>query len=177
MTISDELKRLEELRIRGTLTDAEFQQAKQQVISGQTHSGQTHSGPATEGNSGLSFGALKSGPGMIMGLDEKTWCMVMHLSQLLVFSGLGIVVPVLMWLLGKDQSKLAEQHGARMMNWMISSLIYVLVAGILSIFMIGIPILIVLGILGIVFPIIAALKCSNGEVWSYPGAIKFISEE
>jgi uncharacterized Tic20 family protein len=38
---------------------------------------------------------------------------------------------------------------------------------------IGVPLLIILGVLGIIFPIIAGIKANNGEVWKYPGAIGF----
>ena len=39
---------------------------------------------------------------------------------------------------------------------------------------IGIPILFVLGILAVVFPIIGAIKAYNGELWEYPMAIRFV---
>jgi uncharacterized Tic20 family protein len=101
----------------------------------------------------------------------------MHISQLLVYGfGIGIVVPIVMWILGKDQSPLVARHGARMMNWIISSFIYGCIIGVLCLLFVGIPLAIVLAILTTVFPVIAAIKANGGEVWSYPMAIKFLPE-
>ena len=82
-----------------------------------------------------------------------------------------------MWVLGKDQSELVHQHGNRMMNWLISSFIYGVVSALLVIFLIGVPMAIVLGILSVVFPILAALKANDGHLWSYPLTIKFLQED
>ena len=101
----------------------------------------------------------------------------MHLSPLASWSGIGIILPIVMWAISKDESDLARRHGARMMNWLISSVIYAGVGVVLSLVFIGIPILIVLAICGIAFPILAALKCNNNELWSYPMAIRFLDED
>jgi uncharacterized Tic20 family protein len=39
--------------------------------------------------------------------------------------------------------------------------------------LIAIPLLIALGVIGIIFSIVAAIKANNGEVWKYPLAITF----
>ena len=51
---------------------------------------------------------------------------------------------------------------------------YGLVGVILSFVIIGIPMLIMLAILNIVFPIIAAVKANEGKVWRYPLSISFL---
>jgi len=155
LSIADEIAHLEHLRSQGTLTEAEFAEAKQQVLAG--------------GSSGFS--------GKVYGVEESTWCMLMHLSPLASWSGIGVVLPIVMWAISKDESDLARRHGARMMNWLISSFIYAAVGFVLSFVFIGIPILIVLGICGIAFPILAAVKCNNNELWSYPMAIRFFHED
>jgi uncharacterized Tic20 family protein len=40
---------------------------------------------------------------------------------------------------------------------------------------IGIPLLVAVAVLSIVFPIVAAIKASNGEVWKYPLTIRFFN--
>jgi uncharacterized Tic20 family protein len=65
-------------------------------------------------------------------------------------------------------------HGKNAVNWMISELIYAVVGFILVFVIIGGPLLIVLGVLGVVFPIIAAIKANNGEVWQYPLTIQVL---
>jgi uncharacterized Tic20 family protein len=178
MTLADELARLQELRDAGSLTEVEFEEAKRRVLD--EHSASARSGPAgtSPGGPGQPGAGLGGGqPGMIQGMGEETWCVLMHLSQLLAYSLLGIVVPVVMWAMSKDQSDLARRHGARMMNWLISNVIYAAVAGALCVVLIGIPLVFLVAILQLVFPIIAALKANSGEVWSYPLAIRFIPED
>ena len=114
---------------------------------------------------------------MIHGIEERTWCTLMHVSQLLVYSAVGIVVPIVMWILAKEKSEMARRHGNRMMNWIISGFIYSVVAFALSFVFIGIPIAFALMIMGIAFPIMAAIKCNKGELWSYPLAYKFLPED
>ncbi|MEO1527920.1 MAG: DUF4870 domain-containing protein [Planctomycetota bacterium] len=164
MTLSDELARLQQLRDSGSLSETEFEAAKQRVIH-------EHSA-----GSGHPVGGAAVVPGQIHGISENMYCTLMHLSQLLTYSVLGIIAPILMWVISKDQSEMARRHGAAMMNWFLSSLIYYVVGGILTVFLIGIPILIVVGILSIVFPIIAAIKAIDGKHWSYPLSIQFFDE-
>ena len=60
---------------------------------------------------------------------------------------------------------------------MISSLIYVVISAILCIFIIGIPLLLMLAVLSILFPVMAAIKSTRNELWSYPLAIQFLDED
>lgn len=178
MSIADELARLEELRRIGSLTEIEFEEAKRQVLAGQAGTG---SGPVQSamGASGLASDIHSSDipRSDIHGVDEKLWCTLMHLSQLLTISGLGIVVPIVMWITSKDESEEARRHGARMMNWFLTSIIFACVGFLLTIFLVGIPLLMLLALLELIFPIIAAIKANGGEAWSYPFAIRFIPED
>ena len=45
---------------------------------------------------------------------------------------------------------------------------------VLAFVIIGFLLLLVLGVLSIVCPIIAAIKANNGEVWTYPLTISFL---
>ena len=166
MTIADELARLEELRNNGSLTEIEFEEAKRKALDDHNQAGNPYAATT----------APQNVPGQIHGMDEKTWCGLMHLSQLLNWSGLGIIVPIAMWIMSKDESEFARRNGAAMINWFISFFIYTTIAVILCFFLIGIPILIVLGILEIVFPIIACIKAMGGNVWPYPMTIRFLDE-
>lgn len=163
MNLADRIDQLERLRELGTLSEKEFQQAKEKLMGG-------HPDPKTQYQTPVS-GQL------IHGIEERTFCTLMHISQLLVYAGgVGIVVPIVMWILGKDQSPLVARHGARMMNWIFSSFIYGCVVGVLCLLFVGIPFAIALAILAVVFPVIAAMKANRGQLWSYPMAIKFLPE-
>ena len=60
------------------------------------------------------------------------------------------------------------------MNWIISEVIYGVLFVLLAFVFIGFPLLIVLGILGVVFPIIGGIKANDGEAWKYPLSIRFL---
>ena len=107
--------------------------------------------------------------------ETNNWSLILHLS---VFSGfivpiLGLVVPIGIFLLKKDQLPGLVPHGHVVFNWMISAMIYAVISTLL-IFAggLGILLLIVLAILCVVFPIIGAVKASDGEVWPYPLSIR-----
>ena len=159
MDILDKIDKLEQHYAQGTLSEAEFKSAKEKLLNQEPKFSSTSDGAS------------------IYGVEEKTWCALMHLSQLLYFSGVGIVLPIAMFLLGSNQSDLVRRHGHRMMNWIISTVIYAAIGGLLCFLFIGIPLLIILMLLAIAFPIIAAVKANQGEVWTYPLTIKIFDED
>lgn len=162
--IAQQLERLQALRDSGSLSEEEFQSAKQKVIGGEA----PESHPVN---------AEPRGNADLYGFTEPTWCMLMHLSQLFLFAGgVGIIVPIILWVISKDKSAMANLHGNRMMNWLISVFIYSIVAGILCFFVIGIPMLIILLVLQVAFPVIAAVKANESKLWSYPMALRFFPE-
>ena len=111
----------------------------------------------------------------IFGLQPSTYCMLLHLSQLLNFcvpSG-GIIAPIVMWAIGKDKNEQVDRHGKNALNWVISSCIYFLLACVLCYVLIGFLILPVLLVLNIAFPIIGAVKADKGIAWEYPLSIPF----
>jgi hypothetical protein len=101
----------------------------------------------------------------------------MHASQLLTWTGVGIVAPLVMWIVGKNESKEANRHGLVILNWMLSSIVYAVVSVVLSFFVIGIPMLFVLGALHVIFPIIGTLQASSGKLWRYPFSINFFDPD
>lgn len=108
--------------------------------------------------------------------DERNWGMWLHLSQLANFLVpiAGLVAPIVIWQLKKDQLPMLDLHGKNAVNWLISSAIYALVGLLLMFVVVGIFVLLALGICGVVFPIIAGIKANNGEVWKYPLTISFL---
>lgn len=160
MSISDEIERLERLRADGTLTGEEFQEAKSRVI---------------QGSGSLDAESSLANPDEVFGMDSNTWCMLMHLSQLLNFAaGAGTVVPVVMWLVSKEKNADSDRHGVAILNWIITFVILMIISGLLTIVGIGIIGLIIFAILSVVFPIMGAIKAINGEFWEYPMSIRFI---
>lgn len=110
------------------------------------------------------------------GMELNQFCMLMHLSQ---FAGYiiplaGLILPIVMWASNKDQSELVDVHGKNILNWIISTIIYIIIGIVLSIVIIGIPILVAVGICSIIFTIIGGLKANEGRIYEYPLAIKFL---
>lgn len=111
------------------------------------------------------------------GMEENTFAMLMHLSQLsgFVVPGAGLVLPIVMWVTNKDQSEVVDRHGKVILNWMISFLIYSIVCSILVFIVVGIFAFMALMIASLIFVILGAVRANEGEVWHYPLSIKFFS--
>jgi uncharacterized protein len=102
--------------------------------------------------------------------DEKLWAVLVNLGGLL-FSFLPALIG---YLVLKDRGPFVRAHTATALNFQLTLLIAYLAGGILTIVLIGIPILIVAGILAFVFPIIAAVKAGSGQWYMYPLTIPFV---
>ncbi|AKS42937.1 DUF4870 domain-containing protein [Wenzhouxiangella marina] len=107
--------------------------------------------------------------------DTNQWAMILHLSLLagLIVPFAGLIAPIIIYIMKKDSMPGIVPHGYVVFNWMISAFIYAIVSAILMVILIGILGLIAVAIASIVFPIIGAIKASEGEVWPYPLSIKF----
>ena len=109
--------------------------------------------------------------------EDKQLLMLTHLSQLLdLVTGIGgFIVPLVIWLTQKDKVLGMDAHGKMVLNFQISIFIYSIVSvPLIALFGLGIFLLIGIGIISIVFPIINAIKVSNGEIPAYPLTIEII---
>lgn len=149
----DDLKTLDDLRRSGAISEEEYQKEKEKFFN--RPNSQTSSNP-------------------LFGMSENTYIVLMHLSQFISYSGIGIIAPIILWITNKNENERVNTVGKNIINFIISMIIYYIVSAILIIFLIGIPMVIALGIMHIVFIIIAAVKAYNGETWKYPLAIEFI---
>jgi hypothetical protein len=85
-----------------------------------------------------------------------------------------VLAPLIIWLIKKDESSFIDYHGREYFNFVISYFIYSVIAGILSIIIIGIFILWVLGIAYLIFSIIAAVKAYEGNEYKFPLIFRLI---
>lgn len=108
--------------------------------------------------------------------DERMWAMLCHLSALagFIIPFGNIVGPVVIWQIYKDKSAFIDFHGKESVNFQITMTIFYAVGILLTIILIGIVVLIALGVVSLVFFIIAALKANNGEYYRYPLTIRFV---
>lgn len=124
----------------------------------------------------MSYDMQPQGPTSLQTPDEKQMGMFLHLSQLIniIIPFGGVIAPIVLWQMKKDEMPAIDAHGKMVVNWMISVLIYLVVSGVLTIILIGFLGLLAISILGVVFPIIGGIKANNGELWEYPLTIKFL---
>lgn len=100
-----------------------------------------------------------------------------HLSQLITLViGFGsLILPLILWSTNKERVSEMDAHGKGIVNFQLSILIYgVCCLPLIILFGLGLLGLLVLGIISIIFPVINAIKASNGELPSYPLSIQFL---
>jgi uncharacterized Tic20 family protein len=111
-----------------------------------------------------------------MDKDTCTWAMFLHFSLLLGFAvplG-GLIAPIIIWQLKKDQMPEIDAHGKMALNFILSMLIYSLIAFVLTFVLIGIFVFMALAVIAVVFPIIGGIKANSGELWKYPLTLNLI---
>jgi len=106
----------------------------------------------------------------------NTTAMLCHLST---FAGLiipfgGILGPLIVWQIKKDEDPFINRHGIAALNFHLSMAIYYFVGFLLAFVVVGFFVLAVLAVTELVLIIIASIKASNGEEYQYPLAIRFI---
>ena len=109
-------------------------------------------------------------------IQEKNWAMGCHL---IAFVGFvipfgNVIGPLVIWLIKKDESAFVDDQGKESLNFQISITIYFLASIFLSLFLIGIPLLLAVGVFFIVMVIIGGVKASNGEKYRYPLCIRLV---
>ncbi|MCH2198002.1 MAG: DUF4870 domain-containing protein [Flavobacteriales bacterium] len=103
--------------------------------------------------------------------DEKTVALLAHIGTLL---GTWIV-PLVIWLVKKDESDFIARHAKESLNFQISMVIYSVVCFVLWFIFIGILLWFALIVVALVFVILATVAASNGKDYKYPLTIRFIS--
>ena len=154
----EDLKLLAELREKGNITEEEYQREKAKILSGT---------PPPPPNSS----SLES--------NDRLYVAVMHLSQFMSWIMLPLIlIPLIMWMVGKERSQAINQNGKNIINFVLSYFIYAILLVVLLFTIIGtisaIIMLVVMAIASPIFVIIAALKAVNDEAWKYPLSIEFI---
>jgi uncharacterized Tic20 family protein len=85
-----------------------------------------------------------------------------------------VIAPLVIWLIKKDESSFIDYHGREYFNFLISYTVYLFVAGISTIILIGFVLLPLIGLMLIVFTIIAAIKAYEGNQYRFPLIFRLI---
>jgi uncharacterized protein len=102
---------------------------------------------------------------------DRLLIIICHLSILV---SLGIVVPLIVWLVKKHEHDAVVEHAKEALNFQLSMLIYVLCCLPLMLIGIGALLAILIGLAGIVLAIIAAVKASDGTFYRYPLTLRLV---
>ena len=157
MNVADELQKLHDLHQSGTISDEEYARAKARVL-----------------DDSPSEPVVAATP---VGTEEQArqWASFLHFSQLAVFllPVAGLILPILIWQIKKAEYPSIDEHGKVVLNWILSEVIYLFASAILAVVIVGIPLLVALVALSIIFPIIGGIKASDGQLWRYPLSIRF----
>jgi uncharacterized Tic20 family protein len=74
----------------------------------------------------------------------------------------------------RSDSPYVTHHAKEALNFHLSILIYALCCVPLCFIVIGVPLLIIIGLGGVICSIVAAVKASDGVFYQYPFAIRFV---
>jgi uncharacterized Tic20 family protein len=103
--------------------------------------------------------------------NEKIWSMLSHLSALI---GVGIILPLVVYLAMRHESEYLAQNAKEALNFHISIYIYALCCIPLVFIMIGVPMLILLGLGSLILAIVAMVKASDGGCYHYPLNLRLV---
>jgi len=108
--------------------------------------------------------------------ETNRWAFFLHLSLLAgyIVPLAGFIAPLVIWQSKKQELPGLDVHGRNATNWIISELIYGAAAGVLAIIIIGLPLLMALALAAVIFPIVAAVKATDGKTWIYPLALPIL---
>ncbi len=102
--------------------------------------------------------------------DARNMAMLCHL--LAIFT--SFIAPLIIWLIKKDEEPFVDQQGKEALNFQITVILAMFVAGLLTILCIGVPLLFAIPVVDLVFCIIASVKASNGVAYRYPVSLRLI---
>lgn len=121
-------------------------------------------------------GAGPSSPAQALPQEDRILAMVCHLGAFggYVFPLGNIIVPLVIWLIKKEESPFVDFHGKESLNFQISILIYTLVCVLLMLVLVGILLIIALLVFEVVVVIMASIAASNGQYYHYPLCIRLV---
>jgi len=104
--------------------------------------------------------------------EERRWAMIGHaagaVSLVATAGAAGWLVPLVIWLVRKDQGGFAAEQAKEALNFQITTFLLVLIAAPLMCVGIGFLILISIPICSLIFSIIGAVRTWEGEAYDYP---------
>ena len=104
--------------------------------------------------------------------DDRTMAMISHLSGIVA----GFIGPLVVWLINKDKPEKVwlNDQAKEALNFQITMIIGWLIAGVLTMVLIGMLLIPILFLANIILCIMAGMKANEGVSYRYPFAIRLI---
>jgi uncharacterized protein len=104
--------------------------------------------------------------------DDRVLGLLSHL--LAIVPGVGILGPLVIYLVKRGQSPFVEENAKESLNFQITVILAFIISGILMVVWIGYILLAVLGVAEVVLVIVATIKASENKIYRYPFNLRLI---
>jgi uncharacterized Tic20 family protein len=104
--------------------------------------------------------------------EDRQMALFAHMGGILA----GFVVPLIIWMMKKDQSRFIDDQGKEALNFQLNLVIHALILMGITIATCGFGALLYLpwAIYALVMPILAGLQANKGELYRYPATFRMI---
>jgi len=104
--------------------------------------------------------------------DERIMAMLSHI--LAIVPGIGILGPLVIYLVKKDESGFVAENAKESLNFQITMVLAYIISAILILVIIGAFLFWILGIMNVVLVIVATIKASENRIYRYPFNMRLI---
>jgi uncharacterized protein len=98
------------------------------------------------------------------------WAVLAHLSIFV----LGILGPLVIWLVKREDSPYTAHHALEALNFHLTLLLATMVSAVLVLVLIGIPMLLVLAVGAVVLAVLATVAAAGGRPYRYPFTLRLV---
>jgi uncharacterized Tic20 family protein len=109
--------------------------------------------------------------------EERQWALFVHLSALIgyIIPFGSIIGPLIIWQIKKNEMPFIDDQGKEALNFQITMAIAAVVCIVLMFVLIGFLLIWIVGILDLVFIVIAAIEANNGRAYRYPFNLRLVT--
>jgi uncharacterized Tic20 family protein len=105
--------------------------------------------------------------------DDRTMGLLAHIGGIPT----GFIIPLVIWLIKKDQSRFVDDQGKEALNFQLNLLVHAAILTVIGLATCGFGFLLFIpwGVYAIVMPIIAGVKAYGGDTYRYPATVRVIN--
>jgi uncharacterized Tic20 family protein len=104
--------------------------------------------------------------------DDRLLGLLSHL--LAIVPGVGILGPLVIYLIKRGQSSFVEENAKESLNFQITMILAFIISAILVVVWIGFVLLAILSVAEVVLVIIATIRASENKIYRYPFNLRLI---